>query len=77
MTISLYDTVENTMGKGKNAGYQHLLLFQQCFQKTSSSGSLKVRTLWYRINPFPTITPFDAPGKQAFRKHLGKRRNCL
>ena len=27
MTISLYDTVENTMGKGENAGYQHFLLF--------------------------------------------------
>ena len=23
-----------------------------------------------------TITPFDAPGKQAFWKHFGKRRNC-
>ena len=22
------------------------------------------------------MTPFDAPGKQAFRKHCGKRRNC-
>ena len=21
-------------------------------------------------------TPFDTPGKQAFRKHCGKRRNC-
>ena len=24
-----------------------------------------------------TMTPFDAPGKQAFWKHWGKRRNCL
>ena len=23
-----------------------------------------------------TMTPFDAPGKQALRKHCGKRRNC-
>ena len=23
-----------------------------------------------------TMTPFDAPGKQAFWKHCGKRRNC-
>ena len=22
------------------------------------------------------MTPFDAPGKQAFRKQCGKRRNC-
>ena len=27
MTISLSERVENTMGKGENAGYQHFLLF--------------------------------------------------
>ena len=27
--------VENTVGKGENAGYQHFLLFPQCFQKAS------------------------------------------
>ena len=27
--------VENIVGKGKNAGYQHFLLFPQCFQKLS------------------------------------------
>ena len=27
------------------------------------------------INPFPHDT-FDAPGKQAFGKHCGKKRNC-
>ena len=40
--ISLCDRVENTVGKGENAGYQHFLLFQQCFPKLSSSESLKV-----------------------------------
>ena len=25
--------VENIIGKGENAGYQHFLLFPQCFQK--------------------------------------------
>ena len=34
--------VENIMGKGENAGYQHFLLFPQCFQKLSFSGLLKV-----------------------------------
>ena len=24
--------VENTMGKGENAGYQHFLFFSKCFQ---------------------------------------------
>ena len=33
MTISLSYRVENIVGKGENAGYQHFLLFSQCFQK--------------------------------------------
>ena len=33
--------VENTVGKGENAGYKQFLLFPQCFQKAFSSGSLK------------------------------------
>ena len=40
--ISVFDGVENIVGKGENAGYQHFLLFLQCFQKVSFSGSLKV-----------------------------------
>ena len=36
---------ENIVGKGENAGYQHLLLFPQCFQKALYTGSLKVRIL--------------------------------
>ena len=53
MTISLFDRVENTVGKGENAGYQHFLLFQQCFPKPPSLGSsglcgkeLKLGTGW-------------------------------
>ena len=38
MTISLYVRVENIVEKGKNAGYQHFLLFPECFQKASSKG---------------------------------------
>ena len=41
MMISLIDRVENTVGKGENAGYQYFLLFPQCFPKPSL-GSLKV-----------------------------------
>ena len=42
MMISVFDSEENNMGKGENAGSQHFLLFPQCFQKPSSLGSLKV-----------------------------------
>ena len=38
MMISIFDRVENTEGKGENAGYQHFLLFSQCFPKPSSYG---------------------------------------
>ena len=34
------DQVENIVGKGENAGYQHFLLFPRCFQKAFFSGSL-------------------------------------
>ena len=33
---------ENIVEKGENAGYQHFLLFLQCFQKTSFYRLLKV-----------------------------------
>ena len=38
--------IENIVGKGENAGFQHFLLFIQCFQKVSLPGSLKVRIVW-------------------------------
>ena len=41
--------VQNIVGKGENAGYQHFLLFTRCFLKSSVSGSVKVRILWYRV----------------------------
>ena len=37
--------VENIVGKGENAGYQHFLLFP-CFQKLSFPEVLKVGTVW-------------------------------
>ena len=46
MIVSLLDRVENTVGKGENAGYQHFLLFPQCFQKPSSLESSKVGIVW-------------------------------
>ena len=32
---------ENIFGKEENAGYQHFLLFQKCFQMALSSGVVK------------------------------------
>ena len=50
----LLNRVENIVGKGENAGYQHFLLFPQCFQKPSS-GSLKVGIVWEIVNLIPHI----------------------
>ena len=41
---------ENILGKLENVGNRHVLLFPKCFQTPSSSGSLKLRTVWYRGN---------------------------
>ena len=40
------ERIENILGKEENAGYQHFLLFQKCFQKPPSLGSLKVGIGW-------------------------------
>ena len=47
--------VENIVGKGQNDGFQHFLLFPQVF-KLCGKG----------LTHSNTMTPFDAPGKQAF-----------
>ena len=42
----ILEWIENIVGKGENAGYQHFLLFPQCFQKSSFSGSSKGGIVW-------------------------------
>ena len=46
IVISVFDRVENIVGKGDNAGYQHCLLFPQCFQKASSPVSVIPEIVW-------------------------------
>ena len=43
MMISVFDRVENIVGKGENAGNQHFLLFPHCFQKVSILEVVKCR----------------------------------
>ena len=59
MMIGVTDRVEKIVGKGENAGYQHFLLFPQCFQKASFPGLFKAGiltgkklTLCHRIRTF-------------------------
>ena len=44
--ILVFDRVENIVGKGKNDGYQHFLLFPQCFQKACFPGASKGVIVW-------------------------------
>ena len=46
MMIFVFERVENIVGKGENAGYQHFLLFPQCFQEAFYLGLLKIRIVW-------------------------------
>ena len=45
-TEVVFHRIENIAGKEENAGYQHFLLFPQCFQKAFSSGASKVVIVW-------------------------------
>ena len=60
MTISLLDRLGDTVGKGENAGYQHFLLYPQCFPKPSSLGLLRVGIVWSRNWCFPQLYIFSA-----------------
>ena len=46
MMKCFFDTLENIVGKGENAGYQHFLLFSQCFPKSSTAELQKVGLVW-------------------------------
>ena len=41
--------VENNVGIGENAGHQHFLLSQQCFQNPFFPESLKVGIAWWVV----------------------------
>ena len=52
MMISVFDRVENIVGKGENAGYQHFLLFpHNVFERILSRGSLKVWIVCLTVKP--------------------------
>ena len=49
MVHFFFDRLENIVGKGENAGYQHFLLFPQCFQNVFFGGLWTSRILWERV----------------------------
>ena len=46
MILSVFDRVENIVGKGENAYYQHFLLLPQCFEKASFPDMSKDVIVW-------------------------------
>ena len=48
-TKVVFHRIENIAGKEENAGYQHFLLFPQCFQKAFSSSASKVVIVSERV----------------------------
>ena len=42
----VFHRIENIVGKEENAGYQHFLLFPQCFQKEFPSSVSKLIIVW-------------------------------
>ena len=52
--IYICDGVENIVGKGENAGYQHFLLFPLCFQKACIPEALKGVVVWEWVK-FETV----------------------
>ena len=46
MSESFLERVENIVGKGENAVYQHFLFFSHCFHRVSFKGSLKLAIAW-------------------------------
>ena len=69
--------VENIVGKGENAGYQHFLLFPQCFQKSFSYGVVKGRDCVVRVNPFPNKPYFSRVCSTSLLKTLWRNEKLL
>ena len=50
MIISVFNRVENILGKGEIARYEQFLLFPQCFQKACFPGASKGVIVWEWVN---------------------------
>ena len=50
----VFDWVENIVGKEENAGFQHFLLFPQCFQMASPQGHSKSGLYGEGLTTVPT-----------------------
>ena len=66
------------MGKGENAGYQHFLLFSQCFQRDSYTGLFKSCDCVVELKgvELTGLTLYNTPQEllqRSFEKIVGKK----
>ena len=52
MIVSIFDRVENIVGKGENADNQHFLLFPQCFEKAFLPDTSNGVIVWEWVKTF-------------------------
>ena len=64
--IFVFDRFRNIVRKGENAGYQHFLLFLQCFQKGLYRESLKVGIVGKELTLSQTNPGFNVSAVQVF-----------
>ena len=86
MMIYFLDRVENIVGKGENAVYQHFLHYPR-FQNSSCSRSLKSElfgkelightTLWEKEKKFVTIFSFPSMFSKAFFFKVVRSWDCI
>ena len=75
--------VQNIVEKGENAGYQHFLLFSQCFPKLSRSGSLNIGMCDKELRLYKISVKSDylvysyTDGLSAFKLPLGNKTNLI
>ena len=58
MIISVFDRIENIVGKGENARYEHFLPFPQCFEKVSFPDTSESVVVWEWVNKQRMCIPF-------------------
>ena len=61
MIIPVFDSRENTVGKGEKAVYQHFLLFPQCFEKASFPDTSKGFIVWQWVKSRVPVLHVSSP----------------
>ena len=74
-TLSVWKSLKFVVWEGVNVSLMYRVRSTK-WQLITGISSL-INTSFVTLTHSQTMTPFDAPGKQAFWKHCGKRRNCL